>query len=149
MIRRPPRSTPGRTLFPYTTLFRSQQEKPRERANMSVPWWLSREALMARVEFCDNYYCIKLQPYIQTSIAKRANHKLTFKQVFRPLYCPPEDWFCCLSSATTGRLNCSSRLPCVPAENSLSNLSRQSFLPYLNPSFTSIWVLTRATGARL
>ena len=24
MIRRPPRSTPGRTLFPYTTLFRSQ-----------------------------------------------------------------------------------------------------------------------------
>ena len=23
MIRRPPRSTPGRTLFPYTTLFRS------------------------------------------------------------------------------------------------------------------------------
>jgi hypothetical protein len=25
MIRRPPRSTPGRTLFPYTTLFRSRQ----------------------------------------------------------------------------------------------------------------------------
>src|SRR5216117_4602855 len=26
MIRRPPRSTQGRTLFPYTTLFRSQAE---------------------------------------------------------------------------------------------------------------------------
>ena len=26
MIRRPPRSTPGRTLFPYTTLFRSNVE---------------------------------------------------------------------------------------------------------------------------
>ena len=33
MIRRPPRSTPGRTLFPYTTLFRSpvqRQDRPAE-----------------------------------------------------------------------------------------------------------------------
>ena len=31
MIRRPPRSTPGRTLFPYTTLFRSApQARPQE-----------------------------------------------------------------------------------------------------------------------
>src|SRR5216117_4182053 len=28
MIRRPPRSTQGRTLFPYTTLFRSRPEHP-------------------------------------------------------------------------------------------------------------------------
>src|SRR3546814_2975989 len=28
MIRRPPRSTPGRTLFPYTTLFRSALRTP-------------------------------------------------------------------------------------------------------------------------
>src|SRR5216117_4579043 len=28
MIRRPPRSTQGRTLFPYTTLFRSHSAKP-------------------------------------------------------------------------------------------------------------------------
>ena len=27
MIRRPPRSTPGRTLFPYTTLFRSNAQR--------------------------------------------------------------------------------------------------------------------------
>src|SRR5213595_4071663 len=31
MIRRPPRSTQLRTLFPYTTLFRSQREPPRPR----------------------------------------------------------------------------------------------------------------------
>src|SRR5216117_4579282 len=29
MIRRPPRSTQGRTLFPYTTLFRSNLDAPR------------------------------------------------------------------------------------------------------------------------
>ena len=29
MIRRPPRSTPGRTLFPYTTLFRSSRSRCR------------------------------------------------------------------------------------------------------------------------
>src|SRR5213596_3928856 len=31
MIRRPPRSTQDRTLFPYTTLFRSRCRKPRAR----------------------------------------------------------------------------------------------------------------------
>ena len=31
MIRRPPRSTPGRTLFPYTTLFRSNFDRQVER----------------------------------------------------------------------------------------------------------------------
>ena len=30
MIRRPPRSTPGRTLFPYTTLFRSKKVRRKE-----------------------------------------------------------------------------------------------------------------------
>src|SRR3546814_3448195 len=32
MIRRPPRSTRTDTLFPYTTLFRSRGERPREKA---------------------------------------------------------------------------------------------------------------------
>src|SRR6187399_3615473 len=33
MIRRPPRSTQQRTLFPYTTLFRSKQRRPNHRAD--------------------------------------------------------------------------------------------------------------------
>src|SRR2546422_6969871 len=36
MIRRPPRST----LFPYTTLFRSEVEVPRERADRQHAWHL-------------------------------------------------------------------------------------------------------------
>ena len=36
MIRRPPRSTPGRTLFPYTTLFRA----PASTAATAQPLWI-------------------------------------------------------------------------------------------------------------
>src|SRR3546814_10224926 len=36
MIRRPPRSTRTDTLFPYTTLFRSQQEELREDHRLAV-----------------------------------------------------------------------------------------------------------------
>src|SRR3546814_10481544 len=37
MIRRPPRSTRTDTLFPYTTLFRSQRRQPPERTPAHVP----------------------------------------------------------------------------------------------------------------
>ena len=36
MIRRPPRSTPGRTLFPYTTLFRSTVMKELAKEHMTM-----------------------------------------------------------------------------------------------------------------
>src|SRR3546814_3628924 len=37
MIRRPPRSTRTDTLFPYTTLFRSQHGRTGKRAKMPIP----------------------------------------------------------------------------------------------------------------
>src|SRR5216117_4310748 len=37
MIRRPPRSTQGRTLFPYTTLFRSQPTSPISEQHQPAP----------------------------------------------------------------------------------------------------------------
>ena len=41
MIRRPPRSTPGRTLFPYTTLFRSKERSANLRdAALEKSIWL-------------------------------------------------------------------------------------------------------------
>src|SRR5216117_1698930 len=45
MIRRPPRSTQGRTLFPYTTLFRSHQFGPPARVTGPLPWpWVDHPA---------------------------------------------------------------------------------------------------------
>src|SRR5216117_4296262 len=43
MIRRPPRSTQGRTLFPYTTLFRSELFQPRHKRNLIVLEWRPNE----------------------------------------------------------------------------------------------------------
>src|SRR5216117_4596682 len=45
MIPRPPRSTQGRTLFPYTTLFRSPSHIPRPH---EVPWQLEHVLATAR-----------------------------------------------------------------------------------------------------
>src|SRR5260370_30753660 len=45
MIRRPPRST----LFPYTTLFRSNDQFP------SHPKWLSLESIMVEGDHCSSY----------------------------------------------------------------------------------------------
>src|SRR5216117_4357930 len=41
MIRRPPRSTQGRTLFPYTTLFRSRQSIPPQTGDPRGPLWIN------------------------------------------------------------------------------------------------------------
>src|SRR5216117_4431902 len=46
MIRRPPRSTQGRTLFPYTTLFRSPPSYPpwlSDRSGAKADRWRSEE----------------------------------------------------------------------------------------------------------
>src|SRR3546814_8447530 len=45
MIRRPPRSTRTDTLFPYTTLFRSQAERRAGRRGVRIPCGKDRAAL--------------------------------------------------------------------------------------------------------
>src|SRR3546814_4148570 len=50
MIRRPPRSTRTDTLFPYTTLFRSRQEGPRQGASGFRAVRRKAERQMARSE---------------------------------------------------------------------------------------------------
>src|SRR3546814_2515645 len=50
MIRRPPRSTRTDTLFPYTTLFRSYQSRPRrltDAVSQDLAWTFSRCGLSA------------------------------------------------------------------------------------------------------
>src|SRR5213596_3390109 len=48
MIRRPPRSTQDRTLFPYTTLFRSSRAKRAQRRGSQVRDVAAAEADLAR-----------------------------------------------------------------------------------------------------
>src|SRR3546814_14477106 len=45
MIRRPPRSTRTDTLFPYTTLFRSNQDKKVEDTTLALPAQIERKYL--------------------------------------------------------------------------------------------------------
>src|SRR5258707_9292578 len=50
MIRRPPRST----LFPYTTLFRSDQHSATKATSATGGTGTARESLNSRVMFCDS-----------------------------------------------------------------------------------------------
>src|SRR3546814_11983540 len=50
MIRRPPRSTRTDTLFPYTTLFRSQFVREQVNEAKGMP---SKEAMVRRLHFCE------------------------------------------------------------------------------------------------
>src|SRR5210317_2547290 len=64
MIRRPPRSTPYPTLFPYTTLFRSPRRPgwPRPSGRPSAQAWRSEEhtsELQSHSEISYAVFCLK------------------------------------------------------------------------------------------
>src|SRR3712207_8514314 len=69
MIRRPPRST----LFPYTTLFRSQKRRPRGSPKVVAPPFLTRARTVAWAPLHNN----EGSPYLQGRAKRKGDRKST------------------------------------------------------------------------
>src|SRR5258708_8449898 len=75
MIRRPPRST----LFPYTTLFRSQERTPQDEAN----GFISRRRAKTRIALSSQYRRPALAPVLKVAPEPGRGHRAHVSAIHR------------------------------------------------------------------
>src|SRR5210317_2024076 len=104
MIRRPPRSTPYPTLFPYTTLFRSSAAQPARRPSPQALWGCSGRSeehtseLQSHSEISYAVFCLKKKKIkrtkrIQNSGDRSQNKVFAFGSAGKYKMCGREVFF--------------------------------------------------------
>src|SRR3546814_10987721 len=90
MIRRPPRSTRTDTLFPYTTLFRSDLVLPRNETERTIAEAMSQVLGVPDIGVHDDFFALGGHSLLAAQLTTRLNRDLGASLSLRSVFdCPP------------------------------------------------------------